>query len=98
MEKEKNVTKEEDYKDLPSFKMRRLDCLKQQTKNGEEYYMFNGIVRFGDKAQLLTFFTKDEDLYTEVLAIPVNHDFNLYYELYLDYQNNWKVKPVAVSL
>ena len=96
MEKNENVTK--DMKNLPYIELKRLDCVEQQTKSGEIYYMFNGIIRQNDRANLVTFFTKDRDLYSEVLAIPVNKDFKLYYELYLDYQNNWKVKPVTCSL
>ena len=96
MENKENVTK--DIQDMPYIVMKRLDCLEQQTKNGEIYYMFNGIIRQNDRANLVTFFTKDKDLYSEVLAIPVNKDFKLYYELYLDYQNNWKVKPITCGL
>lgn len=96
MENSKNLTNEKE--NLPFFMMKRLDCVEQQAKTGEIYYMFNGIVRFNDRSQLVSFFTRDKDLYADVLSIPVNKDFKVYYELYLDYQNNWKVKPVAVSL
>lgn len=96
MENQKNVTK--DMQDIPYITMKRLDCLQQQTKDGAEYYMFNGIIRQNDRANLVTFFTKDKDLYEEVLAVPVNKECKIYYELYLDFNNNWKVKPISCGL
>lgn len=96
MENKENVTK--DMQDLPYITMKRLDCLVQQSKTGEEYYMFSGIIRQNDRSTIVTFYTKDKDLYAQILAIPVNKEFKLYYELYLDYQNNWRVKPITSSL
>lgn len=93
--KEKNVTNEEF---MPYLVLKRLDCLIQQAKNGEEYYMFSGIMRQNEKSVIVPFYTKEKSLYSDVLAIPTNKEFKLYYELYLDYQNNWKVKPVACGL
>ena len=96
MEIKENVTKE--MKDLPYIMLKRLDCLPQQSKTGETYYMFSGIMRQNDRSIIVTFFTKDKNLYDEILAIPINKEFKLFYELYLDYQSNWKVKPIASGL
>lgn len=96
MESKENVTK--DMKDMPYIIMKRLDCLPQQAKDGSEYYMFSGIIRQNDRSTIVTFFTRDKDLYEQILAIPVNKEFKLYYELNLDYQNNWRVKPITTSL
>lgn len=93
--KEKKITNEEF---MPYLVLKRLDCLIQQAKDGSEYYMFSGIMRQNDKSVIVPFYTKDKNLYNEILSIPPNKEFKLFYELYLDYQNNWRVKPICSGL
>ena len=94
-EKEKNVTNDKDY---PFIKLRRLDCLPQTSKDGEEFYLISGLYKQDDRTLQVDFFTKDKDLYDEVLAIPAMTDFKLHYELRLGLDGKFIVKPVACSL
>ena len=92
-EKEKTLTNDAAY-----IKLKRIDCLEKEAKNGDKFYLISGLYKQDEQSRLVEFFTKDKDLFAEVLAIPVNTEFKMYYELKIDSTNTWKVKPVACSI
>jgi len=83
---------------VPYIVLRRIDCNEQKGKSGEVYYMFSGLLQGENRIDLVTFYTRDKDLYAEVLAIPMNKEFKLYYELKYSQTYGFRVTPIACSL
>ncbi len=91
-----NVKK--NMENVPYIVLRRIDCSEQKAKDGSTYYMFSGLLQGKYRIDLVTFYTRDKDLYADILAIPMNKEFKLYYELNYSQTNGFKVVPISSSL
>lgn len=99
MSETKNLTNEKkEMENKPFITLRRIDCQEQKTQTGETYYMFSGLYAGKNRVDLVTFYTRDKDLYADVLAIPMNVEFKLYYDLLHSNTKGFYISPNAVSL
>lgn len=89
---------EKNMENVPYIVLRRIDCNEQKAKDGSTYYMFSGLMQGKNRIDLVTFYTRDKDLYADILAIPLNKEFKLYYELNYSQTNGFRVVPIASSL
>lgn len=93
--KEKNVTNEEF---MPFLEVERMDISEAESKNGDKYYRFSFLYEYKGNTSLIKMFTKDRALYNDLLAIPRNVRFKLYYEVGITIDNVLRIVPIACSL
>lgn len=94
-EKEKNVTNEEF---MPFLEVERMDVLEVESRDGSKYYKFSFLYEHKGNTSLIKTYTKDRALYNDLLAIPRNHKFKLYYDVGINRENNLYIIPVRSSL
>lgn len=90
-EKEKNLTNEKDY---PFLDVERMDVSEVEARDGSKYYKFSFLYEHKGNTSLIKTYTKDRNLYNNLLEIPRNRKFKLYYDIGIDRENKLYVIPV----
>ena len=95
MKNEENVTKEEF---MPFLEVERMDVTEAESRDGSKYYKFSFLYEYKGNTSLIKTYTKERALYNDLLAIPRNHKFKLYYDVGINRENTLYIIPVACSL